>query len=297
MYCFLHVPKTGGALFMRNMENSLPARKFLRVNYTYKQFYYHHQAGKICFYTGDKGDFERVLSMSKNIHVAAGHDLYYGIHEAFSNPAKYIMTLREPIARTLSLYNYQRDSYDYHLQREGRLPTWGQTLLARLRRVFLLNGKIPTFEEWLEQIYNQTDHFNFTMTRFLSDLGYCNLDLFYFVGLTETLDQDMLFLSNEMKINRYWADRNASRPHVVYASLKPETREKIRKINEPDFDLYERGKKANAQFKKAHPRFRTIVRIEQIKKWNLYPYEMAIQTLKKLKAQLVLVKKRICASW
>lgn len=286
LHLFVHLPKTGGAVLMRNGENYLKPDRFLRVNYTYHQYYFDPRVQRIRFYTGES-DFKELLNslsteQKERIEFMGGHDLYQGIHSTFPRPPRYFLFLREPISRTISLYNYQRGSYDYHLKQGKKLDAWGKILLQRLEKRFLIDGRVPSFEEWLDQSYDQMDPFQFTMTRFLKHLQFSSLEEFFFVGLTETLKEDLLYLHQELGIHRFWADKNASYPYVSYAKLSSRIQERIREKNGEDFALYLRGKALNAQFKQTRSDFPIIVQQMRRRKRLLFPLEKGIYFGKKL---------------
>jgi hypothetical protein len=287
LYLFSHLPKTGGAALFQNVERSLPCSKRLRLNYTHKQFYFDPRTEKLCFYEKDE-DFTQLLeSLSEKdrsqIEFASGHDLPYGLHHHFVQDARYFMFVREPVARTVSLYNYQRSQHDF-LQEMKNMDESHYRLQQHSREWFLIGGKVPSFEKWLEESYNQNYHFYFTMTRTLQQFGYLDseiqegswercLEKFYFVGLTETIHEDGLYLYHEMGTRRFWANRNASHPHIRYRELAPQTQERIREKNQLDFILYEHAKKANAAFKRQRSDFARIVRYMGVRRKGAFVQE------------------------
>lgn len=296
IYLFPHIAKTGGAALCENVERAIPRGQSLRLNCTHRQWYFHPRTQKLCFYEKDEEYKELLASLNEeekvNLAFASGHDLPYGFHEHFPQPAKYFLFVRNPIARTLSLYNYQRYQRDY-LKNQKTLDESHRRLALFSDRFFLINQKVPSFEEWFETSYNGSYHFYFTMTRFLQEYGYLDkkivessldrlFDKFFFVGLTESLDEDELFLYHEMGINRFWANRNASRPYVHFSHLSKALQEKIREIHQDDFTVYERARKINRDFKKNHQKFRHQVQQIKWQKRKGWIFEKLIPALKRL---------------
>lgn len=294
IYLFPHIPKTGGAALLQNAERSLPRGKFLRVNCKWRQFYHHPRTEKLCFYEKEE-DFNNLLvSLStkekSQIQFVSGHDLFYGVHEHFPQPAKYFLFVREPIARTISLYNYQR--FQHHFLKKMRQMDESHRRLALYSQIwFLIDGKVPSFEEWLEKSYNGNYPFYFTMARFLQNFGYLDVTIkedswdrlfekFCFVGLTKTMNEDELFLYHEMGINRFWANRNISYPYISYAKLDKRVQEIVREKNPYDFELYERAKKINQEFKIRKKDFRFIVKRMEFSKKRAFVTEKMLPMIK-----------------
>lgn len=297
LYLFLHLPKTGGAMFLSNAESSLPHLEFLRMNHTHGQSYFDRRTQKMRFYEKE-GDFEEMLAalsaeQKGQIRLMGGHDLYYGIHQNFLQTPRYFAFFREPVARTISLYNYRRGSYLFHFERSKKLDRWGQILFDKLKKVFLIDGKIPSFEQWLEESYNEKYLFYYTMTRSLQQLQFLDLEIkadswdrllqkFYFVGLMDTVNEDVLYLHHEIGMRRFGADQNASYPYISYSKLDRRIQERIREKNADDFVLYEHAKQANADFKKNRKNFPLIVRGMEIRKKRGLILEKGIHDIKRI---------------
>lgn len=269
IYLFFHLPKTGGAALFENVQRFLPKTQCLRLNCSHRQYYFDPKTGALSFYESEE-DFACLLaSLSEKekakIAFASGHDLAYGLHSRFPQKARYFTFVREPIARTLSLYNYQKTQHEF-LQSMQHKDESHRRLALFSEKWFLREGKVPSFERWLEESYDGAYPFYSTMTRSLQSLGYLEgplqeksfercLAKFFFVGLTETLNEDAFYLYAEMGVRRFWAPSNASKKHISWESLDKQTQEKVREKNQSDFLLYECAKKANASFKETTPAF------------------------------------------
>lgn len=290
LYLFPHIPKTGGAALVQNVERFLPRGKCLRLNYTHKQYYHDPRTGKLHFYETEE-DFKNLIqSLSvaekSELEFLSGHDLSFGLHEEFLQEARYFTFTREPIARTISLYNYQRYQHDF-LKRMKNMDESHRRLALFSQKWFLKEGKVPSFEEWLEESYNDSYHFYWTQVRFLQEYGYLDKEIkegswdrmfekFFFVGLVQTINEDELYLYHKMGTGRFWANRNASHPYISYSKLDKRIQEKIREKNPHDFELYQRAKIVNAAFKKQHEDFSKIVRKMKLVKQRAYIVEKAL---------------------
>lgn len=280
---FVHIPKTAGEVFKRNIESSLPPSQFVRTSFTFLEHYYDIKAKEIKFYKGEEHFKEYIGSLNESqisdIRYLGGHDSYYGIHHLFKRDARYTTFVREPIARTVSLYNYERWIYDFFSKRKD-LNVCEHNTLKLFSNEFLIDGRVPPFEEWLEAVYDQKNHFNYSMTRYLQHLKFLEkpvtdqalseaLTKFHFVGITEKYDEDSLFLYHPLSVNCFFSDKNVS-PHYVSATkLHKSTLERIKSLNSDDLILYEAALKHNAMFKQKNKTFYPIVR-SMTRKKKLY---------------------------
>lgn len=291
LYLFPHLPKTGGAAVLQNAERFFPRSKCLRLNHTHRQYYYHPTTEELCFYERDD-DWEKLigsltLEEKTNVEFASGHDLPYGFHRHFPQEARYFLFIREPIARTISLYNYQRYQRDV-LDRMKRWDESHRRLALFSDRWFLIDGKVPSFEEWLDQSYDRDYPFYFTMTRSLQQLGYLEgnsidrmFEKFFFVGITNTMNEDELFLYDRIGIGSFWANRNASHPYVLYKNLERRIQEKIHEKNGPDFELYKKGLQINREFKEKKSDWPQIVKRMEWAKKRAYVKEAIFPLIKR----------------
>jgi 2-polyprenyl-3-methyl-5-hydroxy-6-metoxy-1,4-benzoquinol methylase len=299
IYLFPHIPKTGGAAFITNGDISLPPSQRLRLNHTYRQFYYDPRTGALCFYEKEEDLNHLIQSLTQEekekIRFINGHDLCYGLHKQFPQEARYFLFVRDPIARTISLYNYHRYQRDFLLKME-KMDEVHKRIAILSDQIFLIDGQVPSFEEWLEKSYDAGHPFYFSMSRFLQNYGYLDPDgcldqmfeKFYFIGITETMKDDELYLYHKIGIRRFWADRNCSKPYVVYEKLSTQIQERIREKNQKDFALYERAKMVNLRFKtQAQHQFKsTLKRMEWMKRKSFF-FEKSIPPIKNILRPIV----------
>lgn len=279
LYLFPHIPKTGGAALFENVERSLPRSECLRLNCTHRQYYHDPRTGDLHFYERPE-DFKSLLNSlnqeeRSKFRFLSGHDLSFGLHQEFPQPVRYFTFIREPIARTISLYNYQLYQHEF-LKKMRNMDESHRRLELFSQKWFLRNGKIPSFEEWLVESYDNDYHFYWTMSRFLKHYGFLDnmAEKFFFIGLTETMEEDELYMYSKMGIRRFWANRNASFPYV--SQLHARTIDLIRQKNKDDFAIYEQAKVLNHAFKKKEREFYQIVEKMRSKKRRSYLKEKAL---------------------
>lgn len=97
LYIFLHIPKTAGTSLVQMMKAALPPGEYLDL-------YGVNRTTDVLV-----RDLAALSPERKaKIRFAAGHQVWYGIHEALQRPARYITFLRSPVARVLSCYRMMR---------------------------------------------------------------------------------------------------------------------------------------------------------------------------------------------
>jgi hypothetical protein len=265
LYLFAHLPKTAGETFKRNSEKSLPKGGVIRSSFTYSEPFYNLQSKKVDFFRGKAHFTDYIASLSNEQKLAVkcvgGHDTYFGLHLLFPmRDCRYITFVREPLARTLSLYNYERMAWGIYSEMKGPLTPLQSYFLKRLQDHFLVQGRIPRFEEWLEERYDRATLFYYSIKRYLEHLGFStDLRQFYFIGITENHTEDTLFLYSLLGVRKFASDKNASPSFVRLSDLDVGTKQKLAKMNEADTELYQLALKHNAAFKKEHLHFVPIV--------------------------------------
>jgi len=250
LYIFAHVPKCGGSTLSHHLRIKFTESAFLTLTYS--------TLGQLKFTPPELFTRKNVAAylnslspdVKANIKTIAGHLAYYGVHEFFSKSPRYITFLRHPVARTISHYNFI-------IERSKK----GGFLTDSIRQSLFSNtGEIVPFEKWFEtSVY--ADNY---MTRFFNNavdlpedglnsthLEYAKslLDKFYFVGLTETYDQDVPFLYYRLGINQFHADRNISQKTFT-SQGNQDIQQLILKKNNYDSELYRYAQVLNRKMKK-----------------------------------------------
>ena len=219
----------------------------------------------------------------RGIRCIGGHDSYFGIHELFSQEPKYITFIRDPIDRTISLYNFEKTAWEIYANKHPSNP-FEKTFLNRLKDHFLIDGEVPDFETWLDTIYNQKHPFYLSMTKYLEHLGFStdSLDQFAFVGITECYDDDVLFMYHELGVDRFYADKNTSTHFIVRQQLEDRVVEKIKEKNQDDLRLYQLAIEKNKEQKKQRKDFEQIVTSMHRKKTLFLILEPALQLIDRI---------------
>lgn len=208
MICLTHIPKTGGTTF----------RHILINNYSWRHI--------------DLPGFKKIIIkptnfpfnsfIIKQIMSLSGHWLRYTDDMKLLFPhVKFIVFLREPISRIISLF--------FHIQRYE-------------------NPNI-IFREWVAENYAGPILSNF-QTRFIA--SDCNIDHaksildngYFFAGITELFDKSLLILKqilgNDIEV-RYETKRSSkrSRNEILEDRKNSEVLKKLYQHNELDFQIYE----------------------------------------------------------
>ena len=92
VYVFLHIPKTGGTTFFRQVHENLKPGEPLNLSRR----------------VGEKPLGKRPIEVRKKAKFLSGHATYYGIHRFIPNKIpRYIVIIRDPAERAISSYNYE----------------------------------------------------------------------------------------------------------------------------------------------------------------------------------------------
>ncbi|MCK5719459.1 MAG: sulfotransferase family 2 domain-containing protein [Thiomargarita sp.] len=213
---FLHIPKTAGTSLRHIIEQEYPDKKCLQLyNPPYR-----------------RKEIEKIRNEVDVAEVLYGH-IPFGIHKHLGNKGKYIVFLRNPIARVISFYN--------HHARQPNMPFY-----EKIQKGMSLLDLIES---------NISKETNNHMTRIIASCGYSRIlnddsvlqqalenikQYFFFVGLTENLAESVDFLGKELR----WK-HSYNIPYVnVDPSEKPhkideQTLTALKKYNRLDILLYE----------------------------------------------------------
>lgn len=216
LYIFIHVPKCAGSTLSYHLRENLRPGEFFPAHYS--RIGNARREDSRLFTREDLVGHLFSLENKDAVKAAAGHLAYYGMHECFGRPARYVTFLRHPVARTVSHYNFLRT----------RLGS-NRYLTPGLREDLMGdNGEPLGFEAWLEKSAFWKNY----MTKFFhsapetedfeadaSHLNKIKADLahFYFVGKAENYRKDALFLYYKLGIRKQFPDRNVT--EKKYAGL------------------------------------------------------------------------------
>ncbi len=243
LFVFLHMPKCAGTTFRIHVEKNLAPDEILPLYRDIDKRYRDRDFLK---------DYITSLSeeRKRKLKLVYGHEVHYGIHDWLGRQGKYFTFLRHPVSRTISWYNYRRQK------------NWRD---KEISRKFVDKGITPTIQQWLESspwVWNE-------MTGYFADFGYCDrkkqysqqeldsiLDLFFFVGLTETFDEDALWLYYLLGVRKqFFRSQNISKKYFDPKD-KNAMEHLILEKNEYDLEIYQKAVQLHDKVKMSEPSYR-----------------------------------------
>jgi len=234
---FMHIPKTGGETF----TNEIIARNI--------------STDRLLFGLKGTQEYQAFVDMpqeeKENLACVAGH-LYFGVHELFDSPCKYLAFVRDPVERIISTYYFTRRTKDHPRHEQARncslLEFVGDKNDLEMSdyQVRLLGGNPvePVGPEELERAKaNIEKHF------------LC-------VGLTERFDASLLLMAKLLGFSHIFYRRwnvSHNKKRVRPADLD-RARQVIRERNQLDIGLYEScSRRLEAQLAEAGLEQETII--------------------------------------
>ncbi len=252
LYVYLHIPKTAGITFMRHVKYNYPSKTVLTIS-PKPNMKFHHRA--------DVDAYIDYLPQKRKdqIRVVCGHSVYHGIHGHFQKKPRYLTFLRDPVKRAISNFNYFMQNYDVFVEEDNEVfpqsrdeltfDRWWNCIQHNLQTGIVLNYRHDDKPGWDRELRLDESHLE-EAKRILDD--------FYFVGLTETFEEDTLFLYNELNVSRF-LKRKQNVTAKRYVEVNKELIEMIRAGAALDIELYEHALRLNREFKRNHPDFSQIV--------------------------------------
>lgn len=248
LFIFVHVPRTAGTTFVRQVEANYKKDELLRLynkelGLDSNKSYRHEDYLKLV-----EKKIKKLGKKKKKIKVIYGHRVPCGIHRYFKNREPYYITfLRDPLKRVKSLYNLWYHSY-------LNLPNQ-ETKKNKFKYGFLVNKNIPDFTTWLESKINldKMDNIGITQVTFFEKLGYFdnkNINIinlqnkFKHVGFTEDYFRSYIYLSKIIRLNKYSMSENISRRTYVNDIEKSDAR-KVKCLLKKDIKFYRNVKRLN----------------------------------------------------
>lgn len=241
LYIVSHIPKTAGSTLRCNFE----------LNFTGSAWLPADVPGTLEWdeVTGQKSPEELKAyidgllqrNFSSQTGCIFGHWAYHGIHEAIPTQwkgqleARYLAFLREPIARVISMYRYnartaRTSSHQEIQENDWSLGEWFERSSNPRRRNgqvrHLLLGSHPDIMTRPEL---SREHLEIAKTR-LKD--------FWFVGLTETFDEDSAYLYGRLQFKKFLPIESVNVSEGRFEADTAAT-EEVAKGNELDIELYE----------------------------------------------------------
>jgi len=219
MLIHLHIPKTGGT----------SVRHLLAANYGSGFYGFLPVVRADSFWTVNQKEQSKFTCLS-------GH-LAYGMTSSFSWPVEYLVTLRDPVERLLSLYHYRWIKDAARRTEEERLQTLEDFLSST---------------EWACNDNDQTRHLagmachgsnlrqgSRSVDSKDLDLAIENLQNCKWIGITEHLQQDINRIADQLGWRVRELGHSLSQPVRTHAAdLSPALRRQIEDSQCYDYELY-----------------------------------------------------------
>lgn len=278
LYIFVHIPKTAGLTFRYHIRKNLKEEEYLLLAHTlfgyesYPPPDYKKHKSKVFKYMSELSEERK-----SKLKIIFGHYVPYGVHEYFDRPCRYITFVRHPVKRMISDYNYKVMLYHKSQKRGKEVDIVNQSLL--------IHNKVPSFFDWWRRYYDTKTRFSTsTMFRFLKDLGYGNyvdniINKFYFIGLTSKFNEDFLYLSHLLAINRYFLSKNKSKK-IFRGGKDTRLADEIYFKNNKDFEILEKSVYQNEKYKLRRNGFHEIVRKKKLRRILTLPFSQFIFAFK-----------------
>lgn len=164
--------------------------------------------------------------------------MYFGVHECIPGPATYVTMLREPISRTVSLYNYYMTARKKVEGVNIRPLSYDEDITTFMRGGYSLqadNGQTRFISGMKELAYGECD--NRTLQKAKSNLD----EYFDIIGLQERFDESILLIAKRFN----WSFPFYVRMNASSSTATVPTNEEIKVIeeyNRYDIDLYKYAK-------------------------------------------------------
>lgn len=272
LYIFVHIPKTAGTTFIKNITKNLKPEEKLELNPETLGISDKINKARIV------KAFEKLARKKKldKIRFIYGHAIPYGIHKYFEREARYITFARNPARRIASQYNYLTGQYRHGLDRK---------LQKRFKDIYFVKGGAKNFMGWYKQkfLVEDADLTLLNTFQFLNKLGYVSkesktesdlikdLKKFYFIGITKNFANDSLFLYKQFDIKKFFFSENVSEK-TVDITKRAGLRKQIEKDHPKSKSLFLAAQKLHQKFITKHPEYWDIVRKERIVRLTRMPF-------------------------
>lgn len=206
LFIFLHVPKTAGSSFFKSVTEKLEPHQFIRL-YGIKK-----TSAMISEELG------RLTQEARNqVEILGGHQVWYGVHKCFPNRTpRYIAFLRDPVARVISCYWKFRRKVGHPLYELLNDPSI--TLTDYLRGHVnggsrLHAGVTNHMTAFLGRDHLDGNHNFYQCVDYdeqLLERAINNLRNFWYVGLKQSFQNDLIAIGNAMGLD--FTEHQVNRP-------------------------------------------------------------------------------------
>ncbi len=259
LYIYLHIPKTAGSTIRKHIEKNLPKSEALFLNFEEIRLSRYIKNKKAVYQKATENYLKKFSTKElAEVKVVYGETVPYGVHRYFNRKAKYVVFIRDPLKRTISLYNFFRTRYEL----EDSVGKKRDHYYLQL----LVDEKVPTFDVWLKEKYGNTDLAVESMYGFFERFGYLDnggkikslqlqaeniFDKFDYVGLTEK-PENIYYFYSLLGINRFFSNQNISKKYLIYTK---KNLSQISQENTKDLILYDEANRRNELYKKENSNF------------------------------------------
>jgi hypothetical protein len=252
LYILLHIYKAGGQTINHQIQLNLRHPAALPLHVGAMQLDISKATGSPANpgWISDRVFAHVAQNLRPVTRVAYGHMAYYGLHRqvTWSVEPRYVVFLRDPVERIISLYYYLRDISKNYWHYEITEARWDlEAWLEKSRALWHHNGQV-------RQLLIGTDDSVSTDRELTSEhleTAKRHLRSFWFVGLTQTFRPDAYYLYGKLGLRKFTADdrinANPNKPEV-----SPELRRSIAEQNLLDVELYEEACRQRSAWRRAH---------------------------------------------
>ena len=254
LYIVLHIYKTAGSSLRANFACNFRGKAWLPLYPNVMQL--DKSIGRVCpgweiEETQRIRDFITQHTSSKT-RCIFGHMAHVGIHNLVKADVepRYIVFLRNPVERCISLYSYLQDEFT------------SKNNVPNIWRAELTNAGWSV-EEWFEQSQALWHHNGQVRQLLIGDYEdvFCERELtrdhleeakkrlrqFWYIGLTDTFDDDSHYLYGKLGFTSYHLGLMVNRTSKK-KEVSPETRQFIAGCNTLDVELYRYAEELRTQY-------------------------------------------------
>ncbi len=216
---FLHLPRTGGTT-LRDILS--------------KQYSDHETFENKTLLDTDENFNESLVNQMSRYNLIKGH-VYFGVHTFIPQTCSYFSMMRNPVERTISVYNYirKRSNHPYHdlansLSIEKFIES-GENIMVNNGQTRLIAGR----ETSLNIPFNKLNKSHLEIAK--NNIN----DYFLLIGLTERYDETILLLKHMLRWDTpYYSIANAVRRVQKTDEMDPVIVDIIKQYNQLDIELY-----------------------------------------------------------
>lgn len=229
IHVFLHIPKTAGTSLVRGIREALAPGEYLDL-------YGVHRTTDVLARELAEIPPEQVA----RIRFAAGHQVWYGIHELLGRPARYITFLRSPVARVLSCYRMMRrdPSNGFHAAIRRQCRTFAEYVSSPDHPLVANHMAVMLARRGAAANHNADDCWR--VNDAWMERADANLANFWFVGFQESYEADCRLLCERLGVPfTLREERRAADEPPDDLGITPADVARCRNLNWADAVLYE----------------------------------------------------------